>query len=119
MGFARDPAAMAAAVAFVLDHPARFVFLAVGSPAQERLAAAIAATGRARGVGLCIGAGLDFLAGAERRAPRWMREAGLEWLFRLATNPRRLWRRYLRDSPVVLRLLLRERLAARSAGVES
>lgn len=111
MGFARDPAAMAAAVAFVLDHPARFVFLAVGSPAQERLAEAIAATGRARGVGLCIGAGLAFLAGAERRAPRWMQMAGLEWLFRLVTNPRRLWRRYLCDSPAVLRLLLRERLA--------
>jgi exopolysaccharide biosynthesis WecB/TagA/CpsF family protein len=83
MGFAADPAALAATVAFVLAHPARFVFLAVGSPQQEVLAAAIAATGRATGTGLCIGASLEFLAGAARRAPRWMQRAGLEWLYRL------------------------------------
>jgi exopolysaccharide biosynthesis WecB/TagA/CpsF family protein len=108
-GFADDAAAMAAAVAFVLRHPARFVFLAVGSPGQERLAAAIAATGKATGTGLCIGAGLEFLAGTRRRAPRWMQAAGLEWLFRLAGEPCRLARRYLIDSPVVVPLLLAQR----------
>jgi N-acetylglucosaminyldiphosphoundecaprenol N-acetyl-beta-D-mannosaminyltransferase len=109
MGFAADPAAFAATVAFVLDHPARFVFLAVGSPQQELLAAAIAATGRATGTGLCIGAGLEFLAGASRRAPGWMQRGGLEWLFRLGSDPRRLAHRYLVDSPAILRLLLRAR----------
>ena len=110
MGFDRDPAQMQRAVAFVLAHPARFVFLAVGSPRQERLAAAIAATLQATGTGLCIGASLDFLAGAERRAPSWTQRAGLEWLHRLAANPRRLARRYLIDNPPVFALLLRERL---------
>lgn len=110
MGFAGDPAAFEAAVAFVLAHPARFVFLAVGSPQQERLAAAIAARGGASGTGLCIGASLAFLAGTETRAPRWMQRAGLEWLFRLARDPRRLARRYLLDSPAVLGMLLRARL---------
>lgn len=109
-GFEHDPAAFDAAVQFVLAHPARFVFLALGSPRQERLAAAIAATGRATGTGLCIGAGLDFLAGAQRRAPAWARQAGLEWLFRLAGDPRRLARRYLWDCPAVLPMLLQERL---------
>ncbi|HVC61665.1 MAG TPA: WecB/TagA/CpsF family glycosyltransferase [Acetobacteraceae bacterium] len=109
MGFAADRPAFAATVAFVLAHPARFVFLAVGSPQQEVLAAAIAATGRATGSGLCIGAGLEFLAGASRRAPGWMRRGGLEWLFRLSSDPRRLARRYLLDSPGVFRLLLRAR----------
>ncbi len=108
MGFEHDAAALGAAVAFVLDHPARFVFLAVGSPRQEMLAAAIAATGQATGTGLCIGASLEFLAGSCRRAPGWMRAAGLEWLHRLAGDPRRLARRYLLDSPVVLPMLLRE-----------
>ncbi len=109
MGFARDPAQLAAAVAFVLAHPARFIFLAVGSPQQEQLAAAVAASGQGRGTALCIGASLAFLAGTERRAPRWMQHAGLEWLFRLVRAPRRLARRYLLDSPAVLALLVRER----------
>ncbi len=74
------------------------------------LAAAIARTGRATGTGLCIGASLEFLAGARPRAPVWMQHAGLEWLFRLTTDPRRLARRYLLDCPAILTLLLRERL---------
>jgi N-acetylglucosaminyldiphosphoundecaprenol N-acetyl-beta-D-mannosaminyltransferase len=112
-GFDRDPAAFADAVGFVLAHPARFTFLAVGSPRQEKLAAAIQATGQARGIGLCIGASLEFLAGARRRAPAWMQRAGLEWLHRLAHDPHRLARRYLLDSPAVLPMLLRARFGAR------
>jgi N-acetylglucosaminyldiphosphoundecaprenol N-acetyl-beta-D-mannosaminyltransferase len=116
MGFERDPVAFAAAVAFVRDNPARFVFLAVGSPRQEYLAAAIAAAGGVTGTGLCIGAGLEFLAGARRRAPRVMQLLGLEWLFRLAGDPRRLFRRYVIDSPAVIALLLKQRLAGGRSG---
>jgi exopolysaccharide biosynthesis WecB/TagA/CpsF family protein len=114
MGFDRDPAAFAAAVRFVCDNPARLVFLAVGSPRQERLAAAIAAAGGATGTGLCIGASLEFLAGRRRRAPGWISRMGLEWLFRLACEPRRLARRYLIDSPRVIALLWRQRRDARA-----
>jgi exopolysaccharide biosynthesis WecB/TagA/CpsF family protein len=110
MDFTGDAATLREAVDFVLTHPARFVFLAVGSPQQEILAAAIAATRRATGVGLCIGASLEFLAGAARRAPRWVQHAGLEWLYRLGKEPRRLARRYLHDCPAVLPMLLSERL---------
>ncbi len=109
-GFARDPAAFARAVRFAVDHPARFTLLAVGSPRQERLAAAIAAGGGATGLGLCVGASLEFLAGARRRAPAWMQRTGLEWAHRLAGEPRRLGRRYLLDCPAIIPLLLRERL---------
>ena len=109
MGFETEPADFAAAVAFVRDNPTRWVFLAVGSPRQEILAAAIAASGDATGTGLCIGASLEFLAGARRRAPRFIQRMGLEWLFRLAANPRRLSRRYLIDSPRIIALLLRQR----------
>lgn len=109
-GFERDPIAMQEAVEFVLAHPARFVFLAVGSPRQEMLADAIRATGRATGVGLCIGASLEFIAGARHRAPLWMQHTGLEWLHRLVGDPRHMARRYLLDSPAILPILLRERL---------
>ena len=110
-GFEHDPPAFRSAVDFVLAHPARFVFLAVGSPRQEMLAAAIQATGRAYGAGLCIGASLEFVAGAQPRAPVWMQHAGLEWAHRLGRDPRRLARRYLIDNPPILPMLLRERVA--------
>jgi N-acetylglucosaminyldiphosphoundecaprenol N-acetyl-beta-D-mannosaminyltransferase len=110
VGFDLDPAALASAAAFVRANPARFTFLAVGSPRQERLAAIIARAGGATGTGLCVGASLEYLAGARRRAPVAMQHAGLEWLFRLATDPRRLARRYLIDSPHIVSLLLKQRL---------
>jgi exopolysaccharide biosynthesis WecB/TagA/CpsF family protein len=109
MGFERDPAAFEAVVRFVCANPSRFVLLAVGSPRQEHLAAAIAATGQACGVGLCIGASVNLFLGTERRAPTWMRLAGLEWLHRLARDPRRLARRYLLDDPPIVFLLMHER----------
>ncbi len=62
---------------------------------------------------LCIGATLDFLAGQRDRAPVWMRKTGLEWVHRLAGEPRRLAGRYARDAWVFPRLVLRELLAAR------
>jgi N-acetylglucosaminyldiphosphoundecaprenol N-acetyl-beta-D-mannosaminyltransferase len=46
-----------------------------------------------------VGAAFDFHAGLVPQAPAWMQEAGLEWAFRLGTEPRRLWRRYLRYNP--------------------
>jgi len=117
IGFERDQVAFQAAVDFVLAHPARYVFFAVGSPRQEMLAWAVAHTGRATGTGLCIGNSLAFLSGEVRRAPRWMQLLGLEWSYRLASEPRRLARRYLLDSPPVLSLLLRARLRQGRAGV--
>ena len=46
-----------------------------------------------------VGAAFDFHAGLKKQAPRWMQRAGLEWFFRLASEPRRLWRRYLVNNP--------------------
>lgn len=51
-----------------------------------------------------VGAAFDFLTDRKRQAPRWMQRSGFEWLFRLATEPRRLWRRYLRQNPRFLLL---------------
>jgi N-acetylglucosaminyldiphosphoundecaprenol N-acetyl-beta-D-mannosaminyltransferase len=47
-----------------------------------------------------VGAAFDFHAGRVRQAPRWMQRSGLEWLFRLCCEPRRLWRRYLKNNPL-------------------
>lgn len=66
---------------------------------------------------LAIGASLDFYVGRVRRAPPWMQRTGVEWLFRLLQEPRRLWRRYLLDDPRFLAVLLRTRLAPRAARV--
>jgi len=57
-----------------------------------------------------VGAAFDFHSGNQRQAPRWMQRAGLEWLFRLISEPRRLWRRYLIDNPWFLFELARQKL---------
>jgi hypothetical protein len=64
---------------------------------------------------LCIGAAVNYLTGIERRAPQWMQRAGLEWLFRLLQNPRRLAKRYLVRGPFIFLLLWRIELRVRKA----
>lgn len=97
MGFIHDADAIESCCKFVAEHPSDFVMLAVGSPQQEILAHHLQASPETRGIGLCIGASLLFLAGKETRAPRIFATLGLEWLFRLLQNPKRLWRRYFHD----------------------
>ncbi|MGV8988683.1 MAG: WecB/TagA/CpsF family glycosyltransferase [Cypionkella sp.] len=85
---------------------ARLCFLALGAPKQEILAA----RGHAMlpGVGfVSIGAGLDFIAGHQTRAPLWVRRIAMEWVWRMALNPRRLARRYL-DCGLILPGLARQ-----------
>lgn len=72
---------------------ARVLFVGLGCPRQERWMAAHRAALPCALVG--VGAAFDFLAGAKPQAPRALQAAGLEWLFRLVCEPRRLWRRYL------------------------
>lgn len=110
MGLLRDRRKFDDTVAFIEAHPARFILLAVGSPQQELLAQRLKARGKAKGIGLCIGAAMEFLAYPQRRAPDWISKIGMEWLFRLLREPRRLWRRYLVDSPQIVRLVFRNRL---------
>ncbi len=106
MGLLHYFPAFAAARDFACASRAAFIFIALGSPVQEVLAHAIALRRESTGTGLCIGAGLAFCAGSAPRAPGWMRARGLEFLFRLALEPRRLAGRYLLDCPWVLAGLL-------------
>jgi len=115
MGFIRDPAAVEACLSFVETHsPFRFCLLAVGAPQQEILAERLQARDVARGLALCVGASIDFVTGTQRRAPRWMQRAGLEWLFRLVQNPGRLATRYLVRGPRVFGLLRKTRFVLRA-----
>jgi exopolysaccharide biosynthesis WecB/TagA/CpsF family protein len=107
MGLLTDVAARTAAARFIAEAHARFTFVCVGSPQQELIATEASAIASSRGVALCVGAALDFLADRQKRAPVWMRRMGLEWLHRLCKNPRRLWRRYLIDGPKIFILFMR------------
>jgi N-acetylglucosaminyldiphosphoundecaprenol N-acetyl-beta-D-mannosaminyltransferase len=80
------------------ESHADIVWVGLSTPKQERWMAAH--VGRvAAPVLIGVGAAFDFHAGLKPQAPHWLQQCGLEWLFRLATEPRRLWRRYLTNNP--------------------
>jgi N-acetylglucosaminyldiphosphoundecaprenol N-acetyl-beta-D-mannosaminyltransferase len=79
------------------------LFVGLGCPKQERWMASH--KGAVNAVMLGVGAAFDFLAGVKPQAPGWMQRVGLEWLFRLGTEPRRLWRRYAYHNPRFVALL--------------
>jgi N-acetylglucosaminyldiphosphoundecaprenol N-acetyl-beta-D-mannosaminyltransferase len=87
----------AAVVRGINDSGARILFVGLGCPKQELWMASH--RGRVNAVMLGVGAAFDFLAGVKPQAPAWMQHVGLEWVFRLATEPRRLWRRYAYHNP--------------------
>ncbi|HIG73324.1 MAG TPA: glycosyltransferase [Bacteroidetes bacterium] len=91
---------------------ARIVFVGLGCPRQERWAAEHA--DRIGAVCLAVGAAFDFHAGLLQQAPGWVQQAGLEWAFRLAMEPRRLWRRYARIVPRFLAGFAAQRFRQRS-----
>lgn len=95
-----DEQTSAGFVAAVLESGAQALWLGVSAPKQE-----VWATQYAQRLGIptaCVGAAFDFIAGTVPRAPKWMRSARLEWLFRLGSEPRRLWRRYLVGNTVFI-----------------
>ena len=101
-------------VAEIQEARPDLVLVGLGAPKQE-LWIHESANGLRPAVLLGVGAAIDFLAGTARRAPGWMSAAGLEWLYRLGREPRRLWRRYLLRDPRFLRIVL-DQLVAQRAG---
>lgn len=89
------------------------VLVGLGAPKQELFIREVIDALRPA-VLLGIGASIDFLAGTAQRAPRWVSAYGLEWLYRLAQEPRRLWRRYLVRDPRFFGIVVRERLARKT-----
>lgn len=103
-------AAESAAVADqVRSSGADLLFVAMGSPEQEFwISENLARTGVRFAMG--VGGSFDHLSGRARRAPEWMQRAGLEWLYRLLREPRRMWRRYLIGNSVFVWLVAKQRM---------
>jgi exopolysaccharide biosynthesis WecB/TagA/CpsF family protein len=85
------------------------ILLGMGMPKQEHLARELMDQSGQAPLIVCGGAILDFLGGKARRAPPWMRRLGVEWLYRLASEPMRLFRRYVIGNPAFMLRLLRWR----------
>lgn len=96
----------------LIDSGARILFVGLGSPKQDRWMHAH--RGKIPAVMIGVGAAFDFLADAKPQAPLWMQRNGLEWLFRLSTEPRRLWSRYLKQNPRFALLALAQILRSRT-----
>jgi N-acetylglucosaminyldiphosphoundecaprenol N-acetyl-beta-D-mannosaminyltransferase len=87
---------------------AKIVFVALGCPKQEKWMASM--KGKINSVMVGIGAALPVLVGAQKRAPRWIQKSGLEWLFRLFQEPKRLFKRYLITNSIYIYLLIKAKL---------
>jgi N-acetylglucosaminyldiphosphoundecaprenol N-acetyl-beta-D-mannosaminyltransferase len=92
----------------IKESGAKIIFVGLGCPKQERWMAAH--RGRVPAVMLGVGAAFDFRADVIAQAPQWMQRSGLEWAHRLASDPRRLWRRYARTNPRFAALAARQLL---------
>jgi len=111
-GFERDGPFNDGLVAEIVAARPDVLIVGLGAPKQELW---IHRHGRALGVpvALCVGATIDFMAEARQRAPAWMHDKGLEWLYRAGTEPRRLGPRYAKNLIALPRLLAREWLGTR------
>ena len=96
----------------VNDSGARTLWVSLGCPKQELWMARM--HGRIRAVMVGVGAAFDFHAGTIARAPAWMQGAGLEWLHRLSSEPRRLWKRYLVTNTAFIVGAARQLLSSRT-----
>ncbi|MFH5804240.1 WecB/TagA/CpsF family glycosyltransferase [Alienimonas sp. DA493] len=115
------------AVDLINASGAGIVLIGLGCPKQDFLAARL--RDRLNAVQVCVGAAFDFHAGVKPVAPRWMQDRGLEWFYRLASEPQRLWKRYLVTNSIYLGKLglalanlpriLRQRRAGRRAAGEA
>jgi N-acetylglucosaminyldiphosphoundecaprenol N-acetyl-beta-D-mannosaminyltransferase len=93
----------------IASSGARLLFVGLGCPKQEKWITSHA--GRVHAVMFGVGAAFDFIAGTKPQAPRWMMRIGFEWCFRLASEPRRLTKRYLKHNPRFVAYFLGQLLA--------
>jgi N-acetylglucosaminyldiphosphoundecaprenol N-acetyl-beta-D-mannosaminyltransferase len=98
----------------IISSGARILFVGIGCPKQERWMEAHKE--RIQAVMLGVGAAFDFHTGRVRQAPGWMQVAGLEWLFRVLMDPKRLWKRYAKHNPRFVLFFLLQLLGLLLAG---
>lgn len=109
-----DPVRRADLIRRIVAADLDLVFLGVGVPKQERLALELLQE-LDHGVVLCVGATIDFLAGAVQRSPAWVQRAGLEWAYRIAVEPKRMFGRYASAMPFFVWQFGRALLHSRTA----
>lgn len=116
MQFSNEGAESEEALRRIQQAQPNILFICLGMPKQEQWAFRYRATQGSANVPLilCVGAAMEFALGQKQRAPHWMQRSGLEWCWRLATEPRRLWRRYTTQGWRFLGLLRREYASQRS-----
>lgn len=93
----------------IIKERTKILFIGIGSPAQEILAANLKKRFLLKNYGIIIitvGAAFDFISGKKPQAPKWIGNIGFEWLFRLGSEPKRLWKRYLILGPLFILLVL-------------
>lgn len=103
-----DDAELDDTVARIRAAEADVVWVGLGAPKQDLMGARLRERSAAPLI-MCVGAAFDFVAGRKRRAPAWMQRLGLEWLHRLASEPERLWKRYLVGNTMFLVGVLADR----------
>jgi N-acetylglucosaminyldiphosphoundecaprenol N-acetyl-beta-D-mannosaminyltransferase len=95
----------------IVESGARILFVGIGCPRQELWMAAH--KNRIPAVTLGVGAAFDFHSGRVKQAPSWMQKRGMEWLFRLIMEPKRLWKRYFKHNPRFLLFFMMQWLASK------
>ena len=99
LGFENDPEENARILERIAEAAPQLLIIGLGAPKQEAWIHKHRHQCAAK-VAICAGATIDFLAGEKSRAPRWMQAAGLEWAYRIGTDPRRLAKRYAKDAVI-------------------
>ena len=107
LGFEKDAEECEAILKRIADCQPDVLVVGLGAPKQELWVSRHHTHIRAK-VALCVGATIDFIAGEKPQAPVWMRRSGLEWVHRMATEPRRLAKRYARDAWIFPQLVWRD-----------
>lgn len=110
-GFEQDEAECQKIIERVNQSGATVLALGLGAPKQEKWLACHRNKLSSIKIFLAIGATIDFEAGHVQRSPKWVSEMGLEWLFRLGLEPKRLWRRYLIEGLPFFWFVLRQKLS--------
>jgi N-acetylglucosaminyldiphosphoundecaprenol N-acetyl-beta-D-mannosaminyltransferase len=90
---------------------AKLVFVSLGCPKQERWMASM--KGRIKAMMIGVGAAFSVLSGVQKRAPIWMQKSGLEWLYRLVQEPKRLFKRYLTTNSIYIFILIKTKIKHR------
>lgn len=109
-GFEKDQAECQAIIDMVNDSGATVLAVGVGAPKQELWIAKYRSQMPGVNIFMAVGAALDFEAGNKPRAPQFWSDLGIEWLYRLLSEPKRLWKRYLLEDMPFFKLLLKQKL---------